>query len=44
MVIDLTWITYDNYYDKYPEIKESLNNFRQSLKDKVKKAAEKHNK
>ena len=29
---------------KYPEIKESLNNFRQSLKDKVKKAAEKHNK
>ena len=29
---------------KYPEIKESLNNFRQSLKYKVKKAAEKHNK
>ena len=29
---------------KYPEIKESLNNFRQSLKKKVMKAAEKHNK
>lgn len=29
---------------KYPEIKESLNNFRQSLKNKVMKAAEKHNK
>ena len=29
---------------KYPEIKESLNNFRKGLKEKVKKAAEKHNK
>lgn len=29
---------------KYPEIKESLSKFRQSLKNKVIKAAEKHNK
>ena len=30
--------------DRFVIIKESLNNFRQSLKEKVKKAAEKHNK
>tara|TARA_B100001057_G_scaffold487624_1_gene570633 strand:+ start:684 stop:1172 length:489 start_codon:yes stop_codon:yes gene_type:complete len=29
---------------KYPEVKESLNNFRQNLKQKVMKAADKHNK
>ena len=29
---------------KYPEIRESVNNFRQNLKKKVMKAAEKHNK
>jgi 5-(carboxyamino)imidazole ribonucleotide mutase len=29
---------------KYPEVRESLNTFRQNLKKKVMKAAEKHNK
>ena len=29
---------------KYPEVKESLSTFRQNLKKKVMKAAEKHNK
>ena len=39
MVIDLTWITYDNYYDKYPEIKEALKKLKLA-RDKIKKVIE----
>jgi len=39
MVRDLTWITYDNSYDIYPELKEALKKLKK-VREEIKKVIE----
>ena len=39
MVRDITWLTYDDSYDIYPELKEALKCLKE-VRDKIKKVIE----